>query len=151
MTLKCHSYKENNNTKFSFKFGKYFKYYTLKHNNLFSMENISIRNSRPKFLLLTKVLEIMENCQENIDRVRFLQRHPGKMNFVWNILIFLLIFQQSNTFQDCICLSLFISFYPSVENQCSTTVLKKKIQRRNLPVHDSVSVKFLLCFHEPGA
>ena len=48
MTLKCHSYKENSNTRFSFKFGKYFKYYILKHNNHFSMENISIRNSRPK-------------------------------------------------------------------------------------------------------
>ena len=51
MTLKYHSYKENNNTRFSFRFGKLLmstSNTTLKCNDLFSMENISIRNSCPK-------------------------------------------------------------------------------------------------------
>ena len=67
-----------------------------------------------KFILLTTVLEIMENCLKNIDSVRFEQTHPGKMDSAWNILIFLLTFQEGNTFQDCICLSYFLFYFLSV-------------------------------------
>ena len=101
------------------------------------MENISITNNHPKVLFINhSSLEVMDS---------------GRMDSAWNILTFFLTFQESNTFQHFFYLSVFISFYPLAKKQFSASFLKKKIQIRNLPVHDGVSVNFLLCLHELGA
>ena len=65
MALKCHGYKENNNTRFSFRFGKLLKSTsntTLLNVMTFLVWKILLSEIAVlKFLLLTAVLEIMED------------------------------------------------------------------------------------------
>ena len=63
MTLNCHSYKENNNTRFSLRFGRLLK--STSNATLLNVWKILVSEIAVlKFLLLTKVLEIMENCSK---------------------------------------------------------------------------------------